>query len=391
LIINVALNILSSEHKSRNVKAKGKKVIKAIKYKLSVRKNKLILKKKYKFKDLKCKEKNGLIYFISSRPFAPKYKITVLPVFISITPSKLILTKDVKHSIILQSISLVDIQRIDQHYLGTFCFDIILNQIVDNRLEAGQLSLCAKNEKEMNKWVNSVLEFKKCSLKGSKRIDHNGKLVLDLEKINEYTRNRTLTKDYELHDLFYDADNTAFTVNHEKINKIKKSLDSISTLASKGDIAVTQIHRQYKGRLIQAKQFKNQIKHRVFNMRMSHTNQIIIEKEKEAKLEHKKVAKKELRLIKSAAKQISKFKHMELLQYKSLYEHQINIQKQQAINRSKHMMRIIKQESKLTNFAQCYQPELEGFRNMGLVQRMCKHLYGLFVFIYFNISHLKFV
>ncbi len=381
--IKIALNILSRKKSSKNRKSikKGKGTVKKIVYKLIVKKNSLIKKKKHKFSNIKCSIKNGLIYYITGRPSAPKYQIKVLPVFITITVDKLILSKDETKSELIQSLSLVDIQRIDQHYLGTFCFDLILNQIRNNQLEAGQLSLCAKNEKEMNFWVVSILEFKKCSIKGGKRIDHNGKIVLDLQKINEFTKNYSLSKNYELEDLYYDADDTAYQIKKEKINKLTNTLKNIMTLSQKGNIATTQLHRQYKGRLVKASQFENKMRQKIYKMKMHLTNRIFSEKEKEAKLNHKKVKRKEIQLIKNAAKQISQFKYKELLEYKSLYEHQINIRKQQAINRSKHLMRIIREENKLTDFSQCFDPLLEEFKNMKVVEFRCKKYYGLFVFI----------
>ncbi len=129
--INIALNILSTENSSKigNSKKKGKRTIKKINYKLIVGKNKLITKKKHKFSNIQCYVKNGLIYYINVRPVAPKYQIKVTPVFITIYVDKLLITKDEMKGEVIKSVPLVDIQRIDQHYLGTFCFDIILNQI----------------------------------------------------------------------------------------------------------------------------------------------------------------------------------------------------------------------------------------------------------------------
>jgi hypothetical protein len=385
--INIALNILSTENSSKigNSKKKGKRTIKKINYKLIVGKNKLITKKKHKFSNIQCYVKNGLIYYINVRPVAPKYQIKVTPVFITIYVDKLLITKDEMKGEVIKSVPLVDIQRIDQHYLGTFCFDIILNQIQNNRLKAGQLSLCAKNEKEMNIWVNSILEFKKCSLKGGKRIDHNGKIVLDLQKMTDFTTNYSIGKHYELEDLYYDADDTAFRIDNNnknnKITKIKKFLTNIITGNRMGEIATSQLHRQYRGRLIRANEFRKKMKQKMLRMKKSRANKIFREKEKEAKLLHKKVAKKQMRMIKNAAQKISKFKIFELNQYKKLYEHEINIQKQEAINRSKRLMRKIQEENRLTNYAQCFSRELEEFKNKRVIEKICNQLYGLFVYI----------
>ena len=204
-----------------------------------------------------------------------------------------------------------------------------------------------------------------------------------MEKINQFTMNNTLQlgKNYELEDLFYDAEDTAFHANTAKVDKIKKTLENIVQMNEKGDIATTQLHRQWKGRLMKASMFRKRIKQSIFNMNMAHSRRIFKEKEKEAKLSHKKVAKKELTLLQSAAKKISKFKKQELLQYQSMYEHQINIQKQRSITRSKHFMYMVKQEKKLGNYKQCYSKELKELKNMVLVERMCKQYYGLFVIL----------
>ena len=372
-----------SEKNGKNPKkAKSSKKIegrpKEINYKILKEKNPLLSnKKKLKFSYKKCSVKTGRINFITKRPTAPKYTITVLPVFIMITTDKLILTKDEKRSNFIRSIPLVEVQRIDQHYVKTFCFDIILNEIVGRKLTAGQLSLCANNEADMNMWVNEILDFKKCSLKGMNEVDHNGKIVLDLEKINSFTRNN---KNLALSKLFYNGKDKAIKpIKNLKTSQIKSTLTKILSESQKGEIASHQLKRQYSGRLMKARSFEHNIEGRAFNMKRMLANRMFREKEQEASQYSRRTAKKEVRILRNVQKEMSSMKMTELTEYTKLYQNQIKMQAQHAQNKAKMLMHMVSEQDKLSDYRICFSDSLRHFKNKVKVTKICKLYYGKYV------------
>lgn len=322
--------------------------------------------------------KTGVINNIEGRPIAPTYTILIKPVYIMITSEKLILTKNEKRSNLIRSIPLVDVQRIDQHYVNTNCFDIIINQIVGKNFRTGQMSLCANNPKEMDIWVKTILEFKECSIKGIRSVDHNGKIILDLDKINKYTDTVNKSKRYELNKLFYNGRDKAIKTNKHKKKLIKKALKHIVHVSEKGEIASNQLNRQYRGRMLKTRDFNKDMEQKQFNLRMAFARKILQEKEMEASMNSRRVTRKQLKMLKKTAEKISQIKHEELTEYTHLYEDQIRRQKEHNIRQAKTFMNLVNQQDKLTDFRQCYQDKLEGFRDPDLVKGMCKQYYGKF-------------
>jgi hypothetical protein len=298
-----------------------------------------------------------------------------------ITTDRLVLTRDDKRSNLIRSVPLVDIQRIDQHYVNSPCFDIILNEIVGKKFQTGQLSLCADKAKDMNDWVQTILDFKKCSVKGIKSVDHNGKIILDLDKINKFTRKVGKAKNFDLNKLFYDGKDVAVKENNSKTTIIKNALNHIINISTKGEIASNQVNRLWKGRMIKARNFNKGMEQKEFNMKLAYSNKIFREKELEAKMNNKRIARKQLRLFKKTARRISHIKHQELTEYSKLYENQINMQKQHTIHQAKTFMHLVNEQDKLTDYRVCYSSEIQHFENHVFVGKLCKKYYGKFVLI----------
>ena len=354
---------------------KEKKHPKLIKYKISKEKNKLLVGKKLKFAYKKCSVKTGKINFITKRPSKPSFTITVLPVFIMITVDRLVLTKDDKRSNLIRSIPLADIQRIDQHYIGTKCFDVILNQIVGKTIQTGQLSLCADKTKDMNNWVQLILEFKKCSVKGIKKVDHNGQLLLDLDKINKFTYKMGKSKNLDLNKLFY---NNNIRKNFKSKN-IKKALTELVSVAKTGELASQNLQRIYKGRMMKHREFKKNMEQKEFNMKMALANKAFQEKEIESSYQNRRIAKKEMRMLRRTAKRIESMKQKELSEYSSIYENEISQQKEESARQARNLMTMVNEQDKLTDFRLCHQKGLKHFKGTDIVNELCQQYYGKFV------------
>ena len=299
-----------------------------------------------------------------------------MPVFIMITTDKLILTKDEKRSNFIRSIPLVEVQRIDQHYVKTFCFDIILNEIVEKKLTAGQLSLCANNDVEMNMWVNEILSFKKCSLNGINSVDHNGKIILDLAKINSYTKKSkgSISK------LFYNGKDKATRPSRSrKSSVIKKTLTKIISQAQKGELAAHQLRRQFAGRLMKARAFEQTIEGRQFNLKRLLSNRMFREKEQEASEYSRRNTRKELKILKNVQNEMSSMQIGELTEYTKLSQRTIRMQQEKIKNRAKILMNMVNEQDKLTDYRVCFDESLKHFKNQKMVSRICKKYYGEYV------------
>jgi len=99
------------------------------------------------------KKKTGFLNFIQDRPEGSSMTIKALPIFVSLNKYTLSLFRSFKPSSLFKVINLDSIQRVDIQYKGTFCFDIIINEIHKGRLTTGPLSLCAKNVYKMKRMV----------------------------------------------------------------------------------------------------------------------------------------------------------------------------------------------------------------------------------------------
>jgi len=237
-----------------------------MKNKIKMIKNPLLINSKIKTVTKKCNFKSGIVNFIVKRPHKKSNTITVMPVYLMITTDKLIITKDTKRSNLLKSISMDDIQRIDQHYLNTNCFDIIINELKVNLFLSAQLSLCTNKRTEMNEWVNAILDFKKCSLKDTKKTDHNGKIILDMQTINKFNQMQVNEKKKKINELFYDNADKAFSKNDHSIKIFKNKISKLIQKTQMGQIARNQLKRKYSGRLRKARKFSQSIYNREFKL-----------------------------------------------------------------------------------------------------------------------------
>lgn len=347
---------------------------KDIAYKIVKEKNPLLSdKKKLKFSYKKCSIKTGKINFLIKRPVAPTNTITIMPVFIMITTDKLILKKGEKKTNYIRSIPLVELQRIDQHYVNTFCFDIIIDEIVGKKLKAGQLTLCANNLAEMNMWVTTILDFKRCSI-GVNSVDHNGKLVLDMNELNKFTRSGKSS----LSNLFYSGKNKRRAKSRKEM-KLSKTLSSMITSAQKGEIASHQLRRQFSGRLMKARSFEHEIEGKSYNLKRILANRVFREKEQEASAYAQRTARKEMRILRNVQQQMSSMSRSELSSYTTIYQNQINMQKELAKKKAMALMHIINEQDQLTDYRICFSPTFKNFKNKPKITAVCKQYYGKYV------------
>jgi hypothetical protein len=177
--------------------------------------------------------------------------VSTVPVYLTLSKQSLRVYNSVDASSMITHIKLDSIQRIDQTLLKTFCFDIIVNEVVKLKvLEISKIILCAYNDKEMHNWIKAILEFKECSIKKLKT-DHNGKVLIDFSQINSVLNTKENVKEMDMENLYYDGTDTPFKRNVilSRDKAVNKDMTEIQEIMNLGKIAKLQLKRRLRGRL----------------------------------------------------------------------------------------------------------------------------------------------
>ena len=195
-----------------------------------------------------CKKKSGYLNFIQNRPISPKNIIIVYPIFVTINKFTLSLFHSYRATSLFKIINLDSIQRVDLAYKNTFCFDVIINEILAKKLTSGPLTLCANSMSEMKDWIRSILIFKECKMKGSSgaKIVHQGRTLVDFNQINNLIKQKGVMSN--VNQLFYDTKVKVYKDTHFKIDqreKIKKTVDDILESIKETKIAKNQMRTQF--------------------------------------------------------------------------------------------------------------------------------------------------
>jgi hypothetical protein len=225
-----------------------------------------------------------------------------------VTKENLSIFKDTQQSKLVQKINLDDIQRIDQHYHNTFCFDIIVNQLgKGNSLKTGPLSFCSNSKNSFNVWLASILEFKQCRV--NIQTVKNTKILVDFKRINALKKNKS--KENILSDLFYDGDDKVYRDqnSHDRISEnMKKALKLMKTNIKRANIAKRMIRRKFAGRMSNTRTFRDSFLRKEMLMKTSMEKKIALEREKEFKILRNINKPKELGLIMNVVKKINEVK-----------------------------------------------------------------------------------
>jgi len=245
-------------------KKKYRKIVqrkdKLIQYKTKIIPNTLLINVEIPSNYKKCSIRSGSLFLLLKKPAPPIYEIEITPIYIMLTTDRLILTKDMNKINLIESFALKEIQRIDQHYENTSCFDIVGTQVMKKKMKNVQLTLCGKNQKQMNSWINSVLEFKKCSLKEVQKANHKKTVFVDFNRINKLSSKKTSKKNSK----------KSYLISSKKaLKKIVKSINKTNKYLEIGQVAKRNKRNNFKGKLIKRKLFRKKINQRKYK-RKSH-------------------------------------------------------------------------------------------------------------------------
>ena len=249
----------------------------------------------------KCEIKSGIIYYVSKKPSPGKFKITTIPAFAKLSINDLKFFKSFKEESLFDSVNIELIQYITSNHPGSPCFDLIINHVKDNKLHLGPLTLCGKNEKHKNDWIDAISKFKHCKLDAQS----DGKTLVEFNKVNELNKKSALTK------LYYDQNNRAITtttygkdINSSYMKTLSDITNSIRTAKSQQN----KIRRIMSGRLRRQRITTSQIikKERTIRHNIDrHIRHAGTKEEKMIKLVNKE---KELRVLSNLKNEILKIK-----------------------------------------------------------------------------------
>ena len=399
-------NIIFSEKSSRKAKTEKKN---NIKYTLDTKPNKFLDRKLIKKNSLykKCETKTGVLLNVINHPKKKESRIQVTPTFVNLNLVSISIFKSFNKGL-MHSIKLDTIQRITQHYEGTFCFSIIVNNVSDNELNIMPFTICAQSKKEMTDWVNTLLEFKHCKL--SKVKNHPvGKVIIDFNSTNVYGKKQGIKYGINSRNgrgsyskgsyagshggskggsyggyyagsygsrgprgnglngvpsmaegnqnlLYYDNVKKANVKTKEEknnIEKVHKSVNMIVNTIKKGNIAHQKTKRIYKNKLIEAKKFTEHVLKKEEKIKEMLKNHHALQKNKEDQLIKVQNESKEMKILKETEKKLMKLKKEEIERSKMEYESKIKAEKEKANQRTKEMMRTIVEQDKLQDHTPC--------------------------------------
>jgi hypothetical protein len=198
---------------------------------------------------VKCQHKTGFLNYLENTKNLHKGNVSTFPIYLKLTKKSLGFFSSITEKSFVFSINLDSIQRIDQSLKGTYCFDIVLNDVLNIKiLQTSKVSLCAYNQKEMQDWILAILQFKECSI-ATNSTDHNGKVLLDFTKINDIENYKSLSNEYSISNLTYDSTDKAFKHDIKEESLFNHEMKEIKDFLHIGNIARLQLKRRLRGRL----------------------------------------------------------------------------------------------------------------------------------------------
>jgi hypothetical protein len=260
----------------------------------------------------KCHEKTGYIY-LANNVFSSNnlpLQIKVVPIFAILTRRTISFMMGPQEKSMFNQIKLENIQKITQRYTNSFCFDIVENNVIENSLAKGPISLCAKNTHHMQNWITAIQEFKECSINIVSMDNMQNKVLIDFEKVNELLKPRSnLQKQKEYNPLYYDGDGNG---EHPYIKKdeteISKVLKTIVNTIEGANINERQISRTMYSKIQRAEKFAFDVKRKTDLLDSMIQKRQMREKDKEAKLIQYESKARELRLLKAVLGRIKQYK-----------------------------------------------------------------------------------
>jgi len=322
------------------------------KYTIELKSNKLISTNLIKNNStyVKCLKKTGGLQFVYKHPKKGQTKIKATPVFASLNKNTFSFFKGI-YTELFESIKLDSIQRITQHYTGTFCFNIIVAHVTKVELNIDPVTVCATSKVEMNNWINSVLEFKHCKIN---RINQRpAKVIVDFEKVNKAM---IIQRKNPLVGLYYNQTNQSMfeaKQNMKKSKKINNTVHSIIKSIKEGRILHKRMKRKLEKKLKTAKKITENVLKKRQRIKEILRNNVIIQKQKKKNLIKLNRESKEMMILKKAAEKIKKLNERNIKRSKAEYNERIKAEKERSKKVTRKMIKIIMDQQKMRDYSKC--------------------------------------
>lgn len=340
-----------------------------------------------------CKKKTDLLYIhvTKGENIQKNSDLVILkPIFVDLNPFSINLQNGINTSSLFQSISLKNIQRISQQEQleKFFCFDLVIDKIIKKE-EENFVTLCAKNLKEKNDWINAIQVFKECQVT-VQTVDHNDKLLYDFSKINNLLKNKDIDKIHKsiikpekaAQSLYYDNSNPTIVKSDETKSSEKKVhniVNRIMETIESSRIRENQVKREMGNKLKEAKEFSKDISRKESMLINKVNNRLSEAKMQDLKLLNQKAKEQEMNLLKAVENKVNKMRNEDIKRIKKDYKKKIEYEHKGAEKQAQSMMNIIVDSKKLKQYNQCTDDRLLNFEEKSYIKESCNRMFGEFV------------
>jgi hypothetical protein len=330
----------------------------------------------------KCEEKSGYLKIVRN-PKALPNELQLYKIYVEMDLQNLHLFLDASGSrTLFNSIHLSEIKQLSQQkLLAPFnCFDFQLHN-VDHKADTllnGPVTLCAKDEDDMQQWIDSIQEFMQC------RVDPNNpkhkQVIANYVKVNQLLKDRSGREGSGdgYSSLFYDNTNTITRnpkgLQQEKV--VSKAFRKIFDTIQQGSIRRRQLQRKMSSRLQEARSVADDMAQRQEIVQQILQKRMQKEREKENNLLKAEEKKKQVQLLKAVQKKISSMEKNEITNFDKDFKKQIGDQQKKANDEAAKMMRSISAQNKFSNFNACTDTRILYFDDKEYVDALCKRYYG---------------
>lgn len=334
----------------------------------------------------KCVHKSGILGL--AKTFSPNRlnpdAIVIIPMYVTMSPDNLSFFLSPESITLFNHISLSNILKITQTYIGTSCFDVVINDLNLTSLNKGKVTLCAKDDNHMKDWVEKIEEFKGCQGEQDP-LASNKKVLVDFKKVNKLLKDTPRAKNTEIKKLFYNATDkvprkSIRTIQKEQ--KLKHEISQIKNIITEGQKAKVQLQRQMAAKLNSAEKFAIEIKKKQDLMQEMRDKKYATQKERFARLISVEHEAREFNILSAVKMKLKQIKMQEIKDYKKSVVDRIKETKKKANEDAKNMMKNLLDENKNGDYSACIDKKLLNFTDKDHVNKTCKILFGENVYFF---------
>lgn len=333
----------------------------------------------------KCEEKSGYLKIVRNPKVLPN-ELQLYKIYVEMDLQNLNMYLDHTGArTLFNSVHLTNIMKLSQQkLLAPFnCFDFQLHDVDHSAstLLNGPVTLCAKDEDDMQSWIDAIQEFMQCRVDPSNPKDKQ--VIANYVKVNQLLKDKFGNgSGSEKDSLYYDNTNT---INRhpkaiEQDHVVSKAFGKIFDTIQEGNIRRRQLQRKMNSKLQEAKSMADDMAQRQEIMQQILQRRLQKEKEKENNLLKGEEKKKQMRLLKAVQKKIFNMEKDQINNFGKELKKQIGDQQKKSNDQAAKMMKSIADQNKLRKYEDCMTTRLLYFDDTPYVEALCKRYYGEHVY-----------